>query len=318
MSLGRLTRILALAAFLLPVHVSAQDSNVWLPIDKIEDLLANHDFEVRQTQDTRFEGDRTQRVTMEFEDGSVILSKWAAAPPGGGTFNNRPANEIASYEFQKLFLDPENYVVPPAELRALPISEYRQHRDISEPTFRNVNSVVVVMQYWLASVTPEGFDDEARFEADTVYARHFGDFNLYTHLARHGDENAGNYLVSTDPNNPRVFSVDNGIAFGREASDVGMRYRNLQIDRFPHATVERLRAITQEDLEDALGVLVQFEDQGGQLVRVEATENLARSRQVRWKDGVYQFGLTSNEINGIWGRLEDFLEKVDKGDYTVF
>lgn len=318
MSVGRVIRIIALSAALLPVGLAAQDSNIWLPIDKIEDLLMNGEFEVGQSQDTRFEGDRTQRVTMQFSDGSAILSKWAAAPPGGGSFNNRPANELAAYEMQKLFLDPQDYVVPPAELRAFPLSEYRQYNDVNESTFRNVNSVVVVIQYWLASVTPDGFDDEDRFEADSVYARHFGDFNLFTYLSRHGDENAGNYLVSTDPNNPRVFSVDNGVAFSRETSDVGFRYRNLQVKRFPRATVERLRGVQEADLHEALGVLVQFEDRGGQLIRVEPTENLNTGRQVRDKDGVYQFGLTEQEIRGIYGRLEDFLEKVDKGDYTLF
>ena len=77
-------------------------------------------------------------------------------------------------------------------------------------------------------------------------------------------------------------------------------------------------SITQEQLHETLGVMAQFEERGGQLVRVEPTENIGGGRQVRWRDNVYQFGLTSNEIDGIWNRLEDFLEKVDKGDYTVF
>lgn len=318
MRFGTIGRTLTLAALLATPSLAAQDSNIWLPVDRIEDLMANQDFEVGQARDTRFEGDRTQLVTMRFADGTSILAKWAPAPFGGGEFNNRPAYEMAAYEFQKLFLDPEDYVVPPVVMRAFPLSEYKQYDDRVQPTFRDVNSVVAVLQYWLASVTDEDFHDEDRFEADSVYARHFADFNLFTHLARHNDENAGNYLISTDPQNPRVFSVDNGVAFGREESDVGYRYRNLQIDRFPRATVERLRQITEEDLRQGLAVLAQFESRDGQLVRVEPTENLDEGRQVRTEDGVYQFGLTDREIGWIYDRLENFLEKVDKGDYELF
>lgn len=318
MSVARMTRSLALMAVLLPLGLAAQDSNIWLPIDKIEDLMMNQDFEVAQSRDTRFEGDRTQRVMMQFPSGESILAKWAVAPRGGGEFNNRPAYEVAAYEIQKLFLDPEDYVVPPAVMRAMPLDWYKQYNEDAKETFNHVNSVVVVMQYWLASVTAKDFDDDDRFKADSVYARHFGDFNLFTYLVRHNDENEGNYLISTDPNNPRVFSVDNGVAFGTEMSDVGFKYRNLQVKRFPHATVERLRNVTDEDLRNTLAVLAQFEARDGQLVRVPPTENLDPGKQVRDKDGVYQFGLTDRELGWIRDRLDDFLEKVDKGDYTVF
>lgn len=302
----------------LATGLAAQDANIWFPIAEVEDLLANADFEVAQMQDTRFEGDRTQRVTMKFGESQMMLTKWGAAPRGGGTFNNRPANEVAAYELQKMFLDEPNYVVPPAVLRAFPVNEYRQYEEDVRATFGDTESVIVVIQYWLSSVTDEGFDDEDRFEADTVYARHFADFNLFTHFSRHNDENKGNYLISTNAENPRVFSVDNGLAFGREESDVGFRYRQLRVKKFPHATVERLRQITEEDLHAKLGVLAQFEERDGHLVRVEPTENLGEGRQVRDKDGVYQFGLTDSEISRIYSRIEDFLEKVDKGDYEVF
>ena len=314
----RLVSLLVVLSATLATGVSAQDSNVWLPTDRIEDLFKYQDFEVAQFSDTRFEGDRTQRGTLRFDESTAILVKWAAAPRGGGSFNNRPAYEAASYEIQKLFLDEPDYVVPPSVLRAVPLREYPGSHANLEPTFGNVQTVVVSLSYWLASVTPDGFHDEDRFEADSVYARHFGDFNLFTHLVRHNDENAGNYLASTDSANPRVFSVDNGLSFGRETSDVGFRYRNLQVERFPHATVERLRQVTEEDLHATLGVIAQFEERGGQLVQVEPGENQSESRQVRSRDGVHQFGLTSQEIGWVWDRIQSFLEKVDKGDYTVF
>ncbi len=314
----RLVSLLVVLSATFSVGLYAQDSNIWLPTDRIEDLFKYQDFEIVQFGDTRFEGDRTQRVTLRFDESTAVLAKWAAAPPGGGSFNNRPAYEAAAYEIQKLFLDEPDFVVPPSVLRAVPLSEYPGTHDHLESTFRRVPTVIVNLSYWMASVTPDGFHDEDRFEADSVYARHFADFNLFTHLIRHNDENAGNYLVSTDQSNPRVFSVDNGLAFGRETSDVGFRYRNLQVDRFPHATVERLRHVTEEDLHATLGVIAQFEERGSRLVQVEPGENLDRNRRVRSKDGVHQFGLTEQEITWLRDRLRKFLEKVDKGDYTVF
>ena len=58
----------------LATGLAAQDSNIWFPIAEVEDLLSNADFEVAQMQDTRFEGDRTQRVTMKFGESSMMLT----------------------------------------------------------------------------------------------------------------------------------------------------------------------------------------------------------------------------------------------------
>ena len=218
---------------------------------------------------------------------------------------------------QKLYDDHENYVVPPTVMRSIPLARHEElNRNIGK-TFDDYNSVIVVLQYFLSSVTQEDFDDEDRFDEDPVYARHFSDFNILTYLIRHNDENIGNFLVSTAPN-ARVFSVDNGLAFGREESDQGFRYRNIQRDKLPQETVDRLRAITEQDLHDTLGVLAQFEAQGDQLVRAERTANLDVNDQVRNEDGVVQFGLTDQEITWIWDRLNRLLEKVDKGDYELF
>jgi hypothetical protein len=312
-----LTLFLSLALLLTPVGLGAQDANMWFTIDEIEDRLKNQDFELGPMSDMRFEGDRTQRVPLQYEDGVMMLVKWAAAPRRGGEFNNRPANEVAAYEIQKLFLDPENYVVPPTVMRSIPYSDYQDLDDDVRRTFGDVNSVVVVLQYFLSSVTQDDFDDEDREKDDPDYKRHFGDFNILTYLIRHNDQNVGNFLISTAPN-ARVFSVDNGLAFGREESDQGFKYRNIQRNHLPSATVDRLRTITEEDLHGALGVLAQFEERDGELVQVEPTENLSPNDQVREEDGVYQFGLTDQEITWVRDRLRRLLEKVDDGDYELF
>jgi hypothetical protein len=151
-----------------------------------------------------------------------------------------------------------------------------------------------------------------------MYARFLGNFNILTYLIRHNDSNEGNFLTSTYDGMPRVFSVDNGVAFNSEISNRGYEWRNIRVERLPRSTVERLRTITPELLRERLAVLVQFEARGGELVAVEPGANLGDGRGVRRSDGVIQFGLTDREIRGIESRLRDLLEKIDKGDIEVF
>jgi hypothetical protein len=310
----------ALSVALLGLGLGAQDSNVYVEIPKIEQRLREDPYVILSAADTRFLGDRTQRVTLNYpdDDGGPMIVKWAQAPRNGSAFNNEPRYEIAAYEIQKLFLDEPDYVVPPTIGRVVPLDWLRQYDPEAQATFGGINSVVLVVQYWLQQVTPENFYDPARFEADSVYARHFADFNLLTHLIKHMDMNAGNYLVSANPTNPRVFSVDNGVAFRSEPSDRGYEFRDLRVDRLPRATVERLRRITEEDLLRTLGVLLQYEVRNDELVPVPLTANLSDGRGIRRSDAVVQFGLTRAEIRDVWGRIEDVLERVDSGRITVF
>ncbi len=299
--------------------VSAQDPNIPLSVDSLEYLLGRAPFALPDTLvGTRFAEDRTQRVPLFFDDGTAVLVKWARAPKGGGEFNNNPRYEIAAYELQKLFLDKADYVVPPTLPRMMPIAWYRTVAKKVVPTFRAGQSVLVVLQFFLYSVTADDVFDEERFDADSVYARHWADANLLTYLIDQMDQNKGNLLISTDAENPRVFSVDNGVAFRSRASDRGTRWSRLQVERFPHRTVDRLRALTEDDLQRALGVLAQFELQGDQLVPVGRSENWDPGKGVRSREGGVQLGLTEREISDVWRRVEDFRKRVDQGRLKVF
>ena len=258
---------------------------------------------------------RSQSCVLMFEGYMPLRVKWAAATRGGDSFNNRPRFEIAVYELQKLFLDEENYVVPPTVVRAMPMDEYPRKNAVLT-TFSGIDAVVVLMQYWLSQVTDEDIYDKNRAKDDSLYARHLADMNILTCLVRHADANPGNILIST-AGNARLFAVDNGVSFG-EISDRPDDWRKMRTDRLPQGTVERLRGITEEDLHRALGVLVQFEVRGGQLVQVEPTENLDPGNGVRRVDGVVQLGLTTREIGRVYGRLEDLLEDIDEGKYEIF
>jgi len=298
-----------------PLAAFGQYENVVLPVDTIEYLFRYGEMRLAQMRDTRFEGDRTQVVVLVFPGYMPLRAKWAAAPRGGDSFNNRPRFEIAVYELQKLFLDEEDYVVPPTVVRAMPLDEYPR-RDAVLTTFSDVDGVVVLLQYWLSNVTDEDVYDDDRAEDDSLYARHLADMNILTYLVRHADANPGNFLIST-AGNARVFAVDNGVSFG-DISDRPDDWRKIRIDRLPQGTVERLRGISEEDLQRALGVLAQFEVRGGQLVQVEPTENLDPGDGVRQVEGVIQMGLDSGEIEDVYERLQDLLKDVDEGEYEIF
>jgi hypothetical protein len=309
---------LALAAA-MAAPAAGQDANIMFPVDSIERLLAYEPFEIVDMRGSRAEGDRTSRATLTFADGTLLLAKWAPAPPGGETFNNVPRFEVAAYEIQKLFLDPEDYVVPPTVIRAFPLAWVESvDEDNARPTTYGTESVLVVLQYWLFSVTPDDFWDEDRFAADTAYARHFGNFNILTYLVRHNDENVGNFLISQSPTNSRVFSVDNGVTFSSEESDRGHRWRNLRIDRLPAAAIDRLRSLTEEDVIRQLETVAQFRiREDGQLERMESTENLRENEGFRREDDLVQLGLTRREIRDVWRRIERLLSDVEDGDYQL-
>jgi hypothetical protein len=312
-----LTLLLGLTA-LLPLSTAAQDLNIILPIEQIERSLGAMSFEIRDRTDTRFEGDRTQRVVLIFEDSSAMMVKWGRAPRNGAAFNNQPRYETAAYLIQKMFLEEPDYVVPPTAIRAVPMDWYRAYDAAVTPTFEGTSSVVVALQYWLNSVSQRDVFDRTRLDSDTAYARHFGNLNLLTHLIRHGDSNDGNVLISTDPGNPRLFAVDNGVAFAPPDSDRGTAWRDMRTRRVPRTSVERLRGITRADLDAALGVIAQFEIRDGLLVPVPPTANLAPSRGVRRRGDTIQFGLTASEIRGIHGRMQRLIRQVDGGRLEMF
>lgn len=300
----------------------AQDANFVASPTAIEQKLQNEPLQIVAMADNRWQGDRTQRVALKFRDGSELGVKWARTPPGGRALNNQPQYEIAAYRLQKLFLDPPEYVVPPTVMRTVPLSVYRQIDSLAQPTFDSTASVLVVIQYWLHNVKAEEADDlwePERFARDTAYARDFANLNVLTYLMRHADSNPGNVLISTDSTNPRLFAVDNGVAFSSPDSPRGTFWKDLMVDRLPEATVRRLRALTREQLERTLSVIAQYRTQpDGRLEPVPPTARRKPFLNVEYADGVAQFGLTDREVNGVWTRLVALLQRVDRGELKTF
>ena len=316
---GLLRFFVTICAFLLAAQVVAKDKNFTLPIEEIEHKLRYEPFKVRGfIVGARFDNDFTKRATLQFEDGAKFKVKWKRAEKDGDAPNNSPRYEIAAYEFQKLFLDPENYCVPPTIGRSMPLEEYRQREKDVKPTFGKTSSVFFVLQYWLKDITSINVYDKKRFKTDLTYAKHLGNTNIFTYLIKHLDSNTGNFLVSIYGSNMRVFSVDNGLAFGTQKSNRGTYWKDLRLKRLPGETIERLRRLKTEDIKKALGVVAQFEIKEGQLVPAEPGENLDKGKGVRQKGSVIQFGLTEREIKGVLARLENLLNRVDSGKIETF
>ncbi len=296
----------------------SQDSNILQPIDEIEQKLKNEQFEVFRIRDLRFEGDITKRAILRFPENQMLQVKWKRSAEGGWAINNEPRYEIAAYELQKLFLSPSEFVVPPTVARALPVSQYQNIEKHVSPTFKNTKDVIYVLQYWLEKVSMDNIYDKKRFESDTTYARHFANMNILSYLIEHKDANRGNVLISSDPNNPRVFVVDNGFSFESPESNRGDTWRKIRVKRLPKKTVDRLRQINREDLENSLAVVAQFEWQDGLLKLVEPTAKMNKKRGVHHSGNIIQFGLTKFEISGLERRLKKLLGRVDSGKLKTF
>ncbi|MCK6619413.1 MAG: hypothetical protein HUU32_15260 [Calditrichaceae bacterium] len=318
----RTRRILAASLVVLslfiPLFLAAQDSNIKYPVEEIEKMLASDPAELSIPRDIRFKGDKAKTAILKRADGFFLRVKFKKAARGGEDYNNQPRYELAAYRLQKLFLEAHEYVVPPTAGRGFPLEDYRKIEDNAQPTFKNTSAVYCLLQYWLENVSSKPVFDAQRFDSDSLYARHIGNLNIFTYLIRHSDSNVGNFLISSDSANPRVFAVDNEMAFGNITSERGYEWRSLVVKRFPRKSVERLRKISVEDLTRALGVAAQYEIREGQLIPQEPGENLDENAGVRQSGRTIQLGLTAKEIRGVYERLGEFLRMADAGKVEVY
>lgn len=318
---SRLKPLLAVALLGLAGMGTAEDVNITRAVSDLERELGSEPFEIVSAEISRpkAKGDITLKAEVSFAGKPPYRIKLRKAEPGAEEFNNRPRYDLAAYELQKLFLDPAEYVVPPTALRMLPLAEFQEYSPDVRPTFRGSDQVLAVLQYWLHEVKViEDVYDPSRFAADPVYARHIGQLNILTFLIEHGDSNAGNFLISRVPQGARVFSIDHGVAFAHNESDRGELWKVLRVDKLPADAVQRLRTLTEQDLESRLAVLAQWQLRDGEYVAVPPAGNVAKFRGVRLEDDVVQMGLTGNELRRIWRQRERLLKEVDNGKITTF
>jgi hypothetical protein len=291
-----------------------------MPVARVEPLLRAGRGEILYHKITESGVSHPSVVHLGFDDGSggriVFRAKWKVAPEGGEGFNNSPYRELAAYEVQKLFLDPDEYVVPPTIGVCMPLEQHAAAMGEVPATFPDTRCVFGVMSYWLENVTPDGARDLQRADRDEPYRANLERLNMLTYLIGHRDPRDANFLVSKDPARPRVFAVDNGLAFGGFRNPFTFWYGDwgkIRVPRLPRPAVERLRALTRADL-DRLAVIAQYENRDGVLTDVPAGAPLSQDDPVRVSGDVVQLGLTRQEIDALEARVHKLVEQVDAGE----
>jgi hypothetical protein len=312
-------------------------SNWTLPPDRAEEILRSAPYEVRTLQGAGAGVTGARKVDMLFEfaeheedevylweidDGVNLKAKPFPSPSLDG-WNNNPRKEIAAYELQKLFLEPRDYVVPTTVARCVPLEHSAYSQPDQKPTLEGTDCILVVLALWLKNVTvPDVFFEEARFLSDPAYAYAYGTFNILTHLSDHLDNRKGNFLTSKDDRFPRVYAIDNGIAFGSWIYNwfvpSSYAWRKIVVPAVPKSAVDRLRKLERADLE-SFSVLAEFhKNEDGFLDAVPPGASLNPSGSVNIDGGVVQIGLTESEIDDLWERIEELIERVDEGRLAVF
>ena len=138
----------------------------------------------------------------------------------------------------------------------------------------------------------------------------------------HHDSRLGNVLVSKDDADRRVFAIDNGTTFGPFFFNwffpPSFAWRDMRVSAIPRNAVNRLRKLTEDDMK-SLSVIVQLEaDETGVLRIVAPTEPIDEEEGVNVRGTTLQLGLTDDEIEDVWERIEDLLEDIDRGKIGVF
>jgi len=291
-----------------------------LPPHELEKRFATEDFTIREVKGAGGGVTGASRLLIEYPDGKTLKVKWKAVPDKTADgWNNSPRKELAAYELQRWLVDENDFIVPTAVPHCIPIAKYASIRAGAKPSLSGSDCALGVLAVWMEDVTaPEEFWDQKRFATDPLYARYMADFNLLTYLIEHRDGRRGNLLLSSDAADPRVFAVDNGIAFDPLPWNILVaNWHKLRVPWLRRATVERLRQVTTAQVK-ALGVVAELAlDQKGVFRVVPAGANLDPEEGVRRKDGHVQFGLTEDEIEDLEERIEELLEDVDKGKIAV-
>jgi len=161
-------------------------------------------------------------------------------------------------------------------------------------------------------------DLDERFASNPHFGGHLADMNLLTYLIDHRDGRDGNFLISTDPDDPRVFAIDNGISFeGFPWNFFVANWNKIRVPWLRADPVARLRALPMEEV-DRLATLfdMDLDDQG--IYRLaRGTAPLDPTRGVRLARGKVQLGLTAKEIAALKERITDLLADVDAGEVRV-
>jgi len=330
---------------LLSASVAAADGlprNWPMAPSELEKRFAREDFTVRKAEETSSGITGALKLVLAYPDGKELEVKWKSVPPGDADgWNNAPRKELATYEIQKLIVDENDYMVPTVGLSCLPMEKFQAVMQLKEladqeggetdedekgdvddevrPSLPGSSCVLGVLAVWMKDVRArERFENLDRFRSDPLYARYLADFNVLTYLVDHRDGREGNLLESTIAGDPRVYAVDNGLAFA--TFPWNMRVANWWIIRVPwlrRDTIDRLRKVDKPRLQ-RLGVLAELEADALGVYRVVASGPNDNTKEgVRVRGNRVQFGLKPREIDQIHDRIQSLLKRIDSGRIAV-
>jgi len=317
--IAQLTYRAALYLFQKP-EPAAMPRNWPMAPSELDYRLAVEDFAIREVKSTGGGVTGASRFTIGFADGVTLKIKWKRFPEQTlDGWNNSPRKEMAAYRVQRWVFDEQDYVVPTPVPRCIPLAVYAPVDPDAEPSVPGTSCVLGLAAVWMNDVTEaDGLLDFDRFEKDPQYAQRLADFNLLTYLIDHRDGRDGNFLVSTDPGDPRVFAVDNGIAFQGFPWNFFVRnWNSIRVPWLRREPIERLRELPPEEIDRIAAIFDMEADTGGVLRLKEPTAPLDPSQGARIAGGHIQLGLTAKEIATLKERIHDLLAKVDAGKIHV-
>lgn len=309
-------------AFAAEASADSLPKNWPMSPSELENRFTTQDFVIKEVKEAGGGVTGASRLKIEYPDGKVLKVKWKAVPEKSADgWNNSPRKELAAYEIQRWIVDENDFIVPTLAPYCIPMDAYKSISKTAKPNLPKISCELGLIAIWIDDVTaPKKFWDAKRFAKDPLYARYMADFNLLTYLLDHRDGRQGNLLLSTDPADPRVFAVDNGIAFDPFPWNfLVSNWDEIRVPWLRRETVERLRNIKKSQIED-LEIVAELEaDADGRLRPVQPSRNFDDDTKagVRRRGNRVQFGLTEDEIEKLEDRIETLLKRVDSGKQPV-
>jgi hypothetical protein len=304
-----------------PSQLCPETTGICVPSARLAQMFEESDFDIVAWRGVGQGVSGSLMMWLSFPAEHVVVrTKWKQAPRNGSGFDNDPRKEIAAYRLQQLFLDPDEYVVPPTVARCIPHRVYHQRVHRAHPTFDHTRCVFGVLAYWLEGVRELPAIDQKRFEGDRGYRAAIANLNLFTYLFDHRDTRPSNFVITADHDAPRAFAIDNGLALSgitNPRTTFLHEWRQLLVHKLPHAKIDRLRKLTREDL-DVLGTVAEFRIVDGGLEAVAPLAPLDPNQGVRVKGDIVQLGLTRGEIDGVASRLKALLARIDAGQLEEY
>src|SRR5688572_29207101 len=115
-------------------------------VKEIERLLADPYLEILAVRRTPSGAQGALILTLRAPSSPPVVFRAKWRPEHGETRRNSPRREVAAYQVQRIFLDRDEYVVPPAAAHCFPLEHYRARvRHGTEPVSRFVPCVYGVL-----------------------------------------------------------------------------------------------------------------------------------------------------------------------------